>query len=435
NAANGDFYLAPGSKAIDSAINSLSDRPDMISAKSLTGIPASSLYAPSRDLYGQLRVADPETNPSGVGSTLFKDRGAIERVDFTGPTAALANPIDNGSLDQDPTGNVVHEVGATLSNFAVQLSDGSGVGIDDSTVDGSKFSVYRDGVRLTSGIDYFFSYDTNTKTAYFTPATGTWATGHQYTIYVNNGSHFDLSNTAAATPQNAIKDLAANPLQPNRGTGSPDAGFTQFDILLQNAGGDAPSVGVPGIQTTPENTPLAFGAANPITIFNIDAPGDTLTVTLATGQGTLSLDKNAANVAVSGNGTSNLVVTGTAAAINAAFSGVAGAGQTSLTPLTFTPTKYFFGTATIQIAASDPATGLTGTGVATIGVTETNQAPVINVPPTQTVNENPPTALVFSKATGNPITITDPNNGNGPDQVTISVPNGVVALSGTSGLT
>ncbi|HEX7448452.1 MAG TPA: DUF4214 domain-containing protein, partial [Pirellulales bacterium] len=311
---------------------------------------------------------------------------------------------------------------------------GSGVGIDDSTVSDSKFSVYRDGVRLTSGIDYFFSYDTNTKTAYFTPATGTWATGHQYTIYVNNGSHFDLSNTAAATPQNAIKDLAGNPLQPNRGTGSPTAGFTQFDILLQNTGGDAPSVGVPGIQSTPENTPLAFGAANPITIFNIDAPGDTLTVTLATSQGTLSLDKNVANVTVSGNGTSNVVITGTAAAINAALSGVA-AGQTSLTPLTFTPTQYFFGTATIQVAATDPATGLTGNGVATIGVTETNQAPLINVPPLQSVNENPSFALVFSAATGNAITITDPNGGNGPDQVTIAVPNGIVTLSGTSGLT
>ncbi len=435
NAANGDFYLAPGSRAIDSAINSLSDRPDMISAKSLTGIPASFLYAPSRDLYGQLRVADPETNPSGVGATLFADRGAIERVDLTGPTASLANPLDNSLLDQDPTLNVVHEVAASLPNFAVQLGDNSGVGIDDSTVNDSKFSVYRDGVRLTSGIDYFFSYDTNTKTAYFTPATGTWATGHQYTIYVNNGSHFDLNNTAAATLQNAIKDLAGNPLQPNRGTGSPTAGFTQFDILLQNAGGDAPSVGVPGIQTTPENIPLAFGTANPITIFNIDAPGDTLTVTLATSQGTLSLDKNVSNVTVSGNGTSSLVITGTAAAINAALSGATAAGQPALTPLTFTPTQYFFGTATIQVAATDPATGLTGTGVATIGVTETNQAPLVNVPGAQSINENPITALVFSSATGNPITITDPNSGNGPDQVTITVPNGIIALSGISGLT
>ncbi|HEX5443508.1 MAG TPA: DUF4214 domain-containing protein [Pirellulales bacterium] len=435
NAANGDFYLAPGSRAIDSAINSLSDRPDMISAKSLTGIPASFLYAPSRDLYGQLRVADPETNPSGVGATLFADRGAIERVDLTGPTASLANPLDNTLLDQDPTLNVVHEVAASLPNFAVQLGDNSGVGIDDSTVNDSKFSVYRDGVRLTSGIDYFFSYDTNTKTAYFTPATGTWATGHQYTIYVNNGSHFDLNNTAAATLQNAIKDLAGNPLQPNRGTGSPTAGFTQFDILLQNAGGDAPSVGVPGIQTTPENTPLAFGTANPITIFNIDAPGDTLTVTLATSQGTLSLDNNVSNVTVSGNGTSGLVITGTAAAINAALSGATAAGQPALTPLTFTPTQYFFGTATIQVAATDPATGLTGTGVATIGVTETNQAPLVNVPGAQSINENPLTALVFSSATGNPITITDPNGGNGPDQVTITVPNGIIALSGISGLT
>ncbi|HJT30507.1 MAG TPA: DUF4214 domain-containing protein [Pirellulales bacterium] len=436
NAANNDFYLAPGSKAIDSAINSLTDRPDMISAKSLTGIPASPIFAPSRDLFGQLRVADPETNPSGIGSTLFKDRGAIERVDFVGPTAALSNPIDNSSLDQDPTLNVVHEVGVTLNNFAVQLNDGNGVGIDDSTVNGAKFAVYRDGVRLNQGSDYFFSYDTNTKTAYFTPATGTWATGHKYTIYVNNGTHFDPNSSAAVAAQSGIKDLAGNALQANRGTGSLNAGFTEFDVLLQSTGGDAPAIGVPPVQTTPENTALVFSsnsaAANPITIFNIDAPADQLTVTMATSQGTLSL-ADVAGITATGSGTSSLTLTGTAAAINAALNGTAAKQGTD--GLTFTPNQYFFGTASIQISATDPTTGLTGAAVATIAVTEVNQAPVITTPSVQTIAENPPTALVFSNATGNAIKITDPNGGNGPDQVTITVPNGTVTLHGTAGLT
>src|SRR5262249_16931496 len=62
-----------------------------------------------------------------------------------------------------------------------------------------------------------------------------------------------------------------------------------------------------------------------------------------------------------------------------------------------------------------------------------NQPPVNTVPPPQSTNED--TNLVFSTAGGNPISIADPDAGSNPVQVTLSVTNGVLSLSGTSGLT
>ncbi len=435
DAAAGDFYLALGSKAIDSAIGQLSPRQDLTSAESLIGIAPSPTLAPSYDLYGQLRTADPETTPNGVGSTLFKDRGAIERVDYTGPTAVLSNPVDNGSADQDPTLNVVHMVNTGLANFAIQLQD-TGTGIDNSTVTSSKFDLYRNGTKLTAGIDYFFEYNTNTETVSFVPATGTWAAGNTYSIYVDNGVKFDPFSSA--TPV-GIKDLAGNLLQANSSTG-----YTSYQILLQSPTGDAPTIGVPPLQTVPENgvvpTSLTFSSSsNPITIFDIDAPNDTVTVTLQSAQGTLSLADQLGLTNITGNGTSTLSFTGTVSAVNAALGGIPGQnGQPAVPGLVFTPTLDFRGTASISVSATDPLLGtggLTGTGLVSIDVTPVNQPPVITVPSQPLViAENSTTPLVI---TG--VTVSDPDydptyNG-GLEQVTLTVPNGTVILSTTAGLT
>src|SRR5690606_11311895 len=88
DAANGNFYLRPGSRAIDSSRNSLEDRPELVTVRTPIGIGASPILAPDRDALGQLRVDDPSIEPpDGFGSQVFKDRGAVERADFTGPRA------------------------------------------------------------------------------------------------------------------------------------------------------------------------------------------------------------------------------------------------------------------------------------------------------------------------------------------------------------
>jgi hypothetical protein len=79
--STGNFYLAAGSRAIDASINSLSDRPSIVNVSNSAGIPQSPIVAPTIDLFGNTRIDDPTVPPfSGLGSEVFYDRGALERV-------------------------------------------------------------------------------------------------------------------------------------------------------------------------------------------------------------------------------------------------------------------------------------------------------------------------------------------------------------------
>jgi hypothetical protein len=67
--ANNNFYLAPGTPAIDSSIDSLQDRPSLRNVKASVNIPPSNVLAPERDALGQLRRDDPSFQPSfGAGA-------------------------------------------------------------------------------------------------------------------------------------------------------------------------------------------------------------------------------------------------------------------------------------------------------------------------------------------------------------------------------
>ena len=131
-------------------------------------------------MFGQLRIDDPSVSPPpGQGFSTYKDRGAIDRVDFEGPTAALADPVDNddAGIDRNPAPNevTIAMVGATaFPQFAIQLDD-AGAGIADDTVTADTVQVLQDGTVLTSGRDYFFSYDSTNHTITLLPAAGVWA--------------------------------------------------------------------------------------------------------------------------------------------------------------------------------------------------------------------------------------------------------------------
>jgi CshA-type fibril repeat protein len=151
---------------------------------------------------------------------------------------------------------------------------------------------------------------------------------------------------------------------------------------------DAP-VAVNDTATTPEDTPVTITVlAN-----DSDVDGDTLSVASA----------SAANGTVvrNANGT-----------------------------LTYTPNADFNGTDTISYTISD---GKGGTSNATVAVTVTpvEDAPVNNVPGSQTVAEDNP--LVFSAANGNAITVSDVDSGS--QTVTLTLSGGTMTLSGTAGLT
>jgi len=236
DAAAGNFYLAEGSPAIDSSINALGDRPAMTTVREPLGISESPILSPEQDLYGQLRADDPWI-PSypGLGSNIFKDRGAIDRIDFDGPLAELREPQDNDGLgkDREPARHHVRWVNENATEFSIQLTD-SGIGIDDKTVISQAVRVYRDGnILLSAPRDYTFSYNGTNDTITLIPAAGKWFDGSDYLIELDNSDDpgFDSNNVPA------IRDLADNLLFANQ----PD-GTTSVLIELRGLDfGDAPA--------------------------------------------------------------------------------------------------------------------------------------------------------------------------------------------------
>ncbi len=184
------------------------------------GIANSPIQAPAYDLYGQLRVDDPNVNPQGLGSNPYKDRGAIEEADFIGPTALSSNPVDNdgAGLDRNPSLNQVLLVSTPISNFTIQFSD-KGTGLDDSTITANRIVLTRTvnnvTTTLTMGVDFTIALDNTNAILRLTPSTAVWASG-TYTITLDN----------SVSP---IKDLVGNPLQANNNSGS-----TQFVVQISN---------------------------------------------------------------------------------------------------------------------------------------------------------------------------------------------------------
>ncbi|MCA9245531.1 MAG: choice-of-anchor L domain-containing protein [Planctomycetales bacterium] len=212
NPAAGNFYLAPQSRAIDSAIDSLQDREELVNVKSPVGIAPSPILAPKFDYLGQLRTDDRTfVSPDGSGEDVFKDRGAIDRADFTGPSAELLKPLDNDAerRDQDPTATNVLVLGDPLSEFAIQLVDGvlsadqsTGTAIDLTTVDARSVRISRthedtlETEELQIGIDYIFNFDQTNNTIRLTPLPGIWLTGYTYTIRLANMDGFVINSPA-----------------------------------------------------------------------------------------------------------------------------------------------------------------------------------------------------------------------------------------------
>lgn len=199
----GNYYLAPGTPAIDSSINSLEDRPELVAIRAPLGIGLSPILAPDTDALGQTRVDDP-TAPasSGQGSSVFKDRGALDRADFAGPTAVLITPRDNDALgrDSDDRATFVNLTNQIVTDFSIQLLDGvepndpqDGTGADDNTVRADRITVFRDDVELEEGVDYKFSYDATNNIIRLTPLAGIWELDRKYDIELSNSRGLEIT--------------------------------------------------------------------------------------------------------------------------------------------------------------------------------------------------------------------------------------------------
>lgn len=396
NPAQNNFYLAPMSLAIDSSLNSLADRANFVNVKSPLGLLPSDLFAPNLDLYGQLRVDDDTQDPfPGLGDNIFKDRGAVERADFTGPTARIVAPVlDNSQNDLDPTTTIIHvDNPFLLTEFIVELLD-DGIGIDDLNVLTSQFELRQNGRLLVEDEDYQFVYNTNTNQVIFRSLT-VFESDRRYTISIDN---------SVAT---GVRDLAGNPLQPNQTDGS-----VLFTILVTDGVNDPPINSVPGPQDMLEDGSLVFSASdgNAITVTDDDAylgrpesnpnfsvPHGVLRVTLTVSAGMMTLSDTTGLTFGTGDGTDDATMTfsGTIADINAALEG-----------LTYTPPQDAFGTETLTIMTEDlgnfgppPLDPQSDVDVIQINIAEVNDVPSFTIagdPPTIKEDDGPQTVSGFA---------------------------------------
>lgn len=225
NSLLGNFYLAFGSLAIDSSLNLLADRPSLVAVNSPLGIPVSPILAPDRDRFNQLRLDDPAQDPPpGLGSNIFKDRGAVERADFSGPTARLIEPLDNDGLgtDLNPLVNEVLVRPATISQIVIQLVD-QGIGIDDNSVTVDKVQVRLDGVLLVPGTDYEFVYNATNNLIILRALKNNGPVSNRYDVRLLNN------------PLTGIRDLANNAISANLPSGTTDFVVITNGELSNNA--------------------------------------------------------------------------------------------------------------------------------------------------------------------------------------------------------
>jgi hypothetical protein len=166
---------------------------------------------------------------------VFFDRGAVERVDFAGPTSALIAPMDisvtpnpiNPDQDLDFRPNFVRLVDQTVRQFIVGLDD-IGIGIEDLTVfrdnDGNgidelgnvKLLRRPDGgntfTLLQDQDDYLLRYNTNTKQITFDAASGVFPIG-EYVVVLNTAgrSRWSTGNWSRIPPYPASTPDCSSP--------------------------------------------------------------------------------------------------------------------------------------------------------------------------------------------------------------------------------
>lgn len=199
----------------------------------------------------------------------------------------------------------------------------------------------------------------------------------------------------------------------------------------------APVNSFPGTQTVIEENILAFSAANGngLSFTDADGPGPyQVELVIVTNPGTPTVAgalsvANTAGVTITGNGTNALTILGSFADVH-----------TALDTLTLLPSINLEGNLRLIFETHDNfGGGEADTDFINITVTP-NQSPTNIKPGTQTTALNTP--LPFSSATGNALSITDPD-GPGPFQVELvlvdtaspPVAAGTLSLTNTSGIT
>lgn len=202
---------------------------------------------------------------------------------------------------------------------------------------------------------------------------------------------------------------------------------TETFFLTVQAEDDAPFVEAPDAATTTEETELVFSPANEnlITVGDIDAGNNAVDVTLRSDNGTVTV-RDTSGATVTGNGSAEVAIRGTVGQITG-----------NLSEVTYLPDTDFTGTDRLRLLIDDnghtgiitnPFAGgsLQASKSISITVEPVNDPPSVSLPEDQTVAEDTP--LAFGPETGNMIQVADPDAGENPVVVTISLDKGTLDL-------
>ncbi|WP_181357624.1 cadherin-like domain-containing protein [Stenomitos frigidus] len=338
----------------------------------------------------------------------------------------------------DPTGKLTYTLAPNANGVAtvtVNLKDNGGTANSgNDTSPASTFTITANPVNdtpsFTKGANQTITEDAGAQTV------AGWATAitagpadeaaQTLSVLVNtdNPSLFSVAPTIDPTTGTLTYTAAPNvngtaivtvQLKDNGGTalGGVDSSALQTFTINVTAVNDAPVFTLPSPPTVSEDTTLPITG---LSLADIDAGSSSLVVTLAVSNGTLKLGNTAGLTITAGaDNTSSVAFRGNLSDINAALSGLSYRGNPN-----------FNGADTLTLTANDQ--GATGSGAIgldskalAITVTAVNDAPVITVPGSQTVDED--TNLLLSG-----INVTDADSNPNPITVTLSATNGTLTL-------
>jgi len=301
-------------------------------------------------------------------------------------TVAITGNFQNGEDELAFTNNP-----ATMGNISASYNAATGVLTLTSAGATATTAQWQNALRSITYTDTAGMVNTSTRTISFTTNDGT-ADGNTATKSV--------SVTAFNFPPVTTSSGGTTTFTEGAVTSTPviiDAGITVSDVDSSSL--DSATVSITGNFQSGEDV-LAF-VNNPATMGNISASYDAST-------GVLTLTSADATATVA-------------------------QWQAALRSVTYTDNSHNpdTGNRTISFAVNDGnSTGNTATKV--IAISAFNNDPVNNVPTAQTIIENG--NLTFNIGNGNLISVSDVDAGGGVQRVTLTASNGLLTLSGTSGL-
>jgi hypothetical protein len=258
---------------------------------------------------------------------------------------------------------------------------------------------------------------------------GTLTLGSTSGLTFSAGANGASSMTVAGTLANLNAALNGLIYAPNSGYSGADS----LHIFLADSGDGLsnsatvsitvnapPSIAAPATASLNENASWTFSGT--IKVTDAAAGGNSDSLALSVAHGSLTLSTTGGLTFTAGaNGGASFTVRGSVANLNAALSS-----------LTYRPTANYGGSDSLAISISDP--GDKQSASTSVALTVVAFAPPSISAPTN-ASLNPNGSLVFSAANGTAITVADSGPGSNTDSLTLTVTEGTLTLSTTSGLT